>query len=47
MWLSVTNRGKLREPFAPDALRELAPQAKVGRCVDPMRTILKAPEIKL
>ena len=30
-WLSVTNPGKLREPFAPETLREIAPQAKEAR----------------
>jgi DNA topoisomerase 2-associated protein PAT1 len=30
-WLSVTNRSKLREPFAPETIRELAPQAKEAR----------------
>ena len=30
-WLSVTNKGKLREPFAPETLREVAPQAKEAR----------------
>ena len=30
-WLAGNNKGKLREPFAPDTLRELAPQAKEAR----------------
>ena len=30
-WLSVTNKNKLREPFAPETLREVAPQAKEAR----------------
>ena len=30
-WLNTNNKGKLREPFAPDTLRELAPQAKEAR----------------
>ena len=30
-WLSVTNASKLKEPFAPETLREVAPQAKEAR----------------
>jgi len=30
-WLSVTNKSKLKEPFAPETLREVAPQAKEAR----------------
>ncbi len=30
-WLSVTNKSKLREPFAPETLRDVAPQAKEAR----------------
>ena len=30
-WLNTNNKGKLREPFAPETLRELAPQAKEAR----------------
>ena len=30
-WLSVTNKSKLKEPFAPESLREVAPQAKEAR----------------
>ena len=30
-WLSVTNKSNLKEPFAPETLREVAPQAKEAR----------------